>query len=755
MKTHAEPTRRATPRHSPTRRIAALPAAAALAALALAQASAATLDPSAFAAKIEISFPGYSGSETLPNFPVLVKLSADKGFQYAKCKLEKGGDLRFADENGNLLSSEVDTWDPEGTSLVWVKVPALSKTATVFAYYGWKGAGAVPAVSATDVWSEGYAAVWHLGGSASPLVESTGNATAFTSPADGVAPTYAANGIVGKAVDFATTDDNTTKKRLEAADCDALDGFGDFTVEFWSYQETFRDNQAAAILSKRNWGGNGESWFLYQNQDSGTWQNLILAYGPDGGSGNRTSGNAGKPPAANAWVYQVFLRTMSDDTWAWYWDGESVRSGTGTKNVGLSVFSGSATLKFGGGGGQYSFPGSIDEVRISSVRRSVDWITATRDTVKNDNFCSFAVSATWDDYSHRFSVTFPGVDNGVSLANFPVLVRVAEYDETTGKGIRGFDYDDCLIAGGGDLRFADADGNLLASEVDTWNTSGESLVWVRVPTLTASTEITAYYGCGAPHSVAASDVWANGYAAVWHLGESAAPLEESTGNATPFQQGAVAPLYAATGAVGGAVDFSNDGSTSKRLEAADADCLDGFGDFTVEFWSYQDGFLSTSSQYAGILAKRTGYAAQEAWFLYQANNSHIPNLAFGADAGATRVYLNASTLPPTGQWVHQAFSRTMSSGFCACYYDGTVDNSFTSTSAMATQPVYAGTAPLLLGGGASQNSFPGKIDEVRISNVVRDAAWLKATHDTVADAAFAAYGKAKENGQKGTVVFFR
>ena len=67
----------------------------------------------------------------------------------------------------------------------------------------------------------------------------------------------------------------------------------------------------------------------------------------------------------------------------------------------------------------------------------------------------------------------------------------------------------------------------------------------------------------------------------------------------------------------------------------------------------------------------------------------------------------------------------------------------------------AGTATLKLGGGAYQNSFPGSIDEVRISNVARSADWVKASHDTVTESSFAHYGAAKENGRKGIMIFIR
>ena len=84
-----------------------------------------------------VSFPGYAGSTTLTDFPVLVRLSPElNGFDYSKCRLPNGGDLRFSDSSGNLIPHEIDTWNPSGESLVWVKVPSLTKATTITAYYG-------------------------------------------------------------------------------------------------------------------------------------------------------------------------------------------------------------------------------------------------------------------------------------------------------------------------------------------------------------------------------------------------------------------------------------------------------------------------------------------------------------------------------------------------------------------------------------------------------------------------------------------
>ena len=90
--------------------------------------------------------------------------------------------------------------------------------------------------------------------------------------------------------------------------------------------------------------------------------------------------------------------------------------------------------------------------------------------------------------------TVSGYTGESALANFPVLVRISP------ERISGFSYADCA-ADGADIAFTDANGNALAREIDTWDTAGESLVWVRVPSLANGTVITMTY---ADSSVTAS-----------------------------------------------------------------------------------------------------------------------------------------------------------------------------------------------------------------------------------------------------------
>ena len=81
---------------------------------------------------------GYTGSETLANFPVLVRVSALDGFQYSDMTDPGGGgDLAFFDEDGNHLASEIDTWrdDKSKESLVWVKLPQMTQGTKFYMCY--------------------------------------------------------------------------------------------------------------------------------------------------------------------------------------------------------------------------------------------------------------------------------------------------------------------------------------------------------------------------------------------------------------------------------------------------------------------------------------------------------------------------------------------------------------------------------------------------------------------------------------------
>ena len=364
-------------------------------------------------------------------------------------------------------------------------------------------------------------------------------------------------------------------------------------------------------------------------------------------------------------------------------------------------------------------------------------------------------SPDWTKYSHRFKVSFSGYAGSETLADFPVLVKISE------SGISGFRYADCKKPGGADLRFADASGNLLASEVDTWDTNGVSLVWVKIPSLTAATKITAYYGWDFAPVVDSKAVWTgNGYVGVWHLNESALPLAESSGSSSPFTEGEK-PQRAdcgAVGIIGKSVDFSRNYTSdygSSRLHAADDDgYLSSLTDFTVECWTYQMNYW-TGGAAAGMVSK--GEGNYRSWKVYQDHTTLKTGLELTEVTGTStnRTWAASDQGVKTGEWTHQTFVRNktgLNKGLV--YFNGENVGSKDDN----RSSIFNNTRPLILGGGGyggTARVFPGSIDEVRISNVARSADWVKASHDTVTESSFAIYSSARENVKMGMFLIFR
>ena len=470
-------------------------------------------------------------------------------------------------------------------------------------------------------------------------------------------------------------------------------------------------------------------------------------------SGNTTH------PASGEWTHQAFVRNTAAYHFKSFVNG--VCSLTWGDSYGtFPIASTGERLSFGSGNRGFSFPGQIDEVRISRVARSADWIKATSDCVTDDDFAKFdlGVENNWANYSHKFSVTFGDYEGSETLANFPVLVKISQGSPS------GFSYADCLKPNGGDLRFADADGNLLASEVDTWNSNGVSLVWVKVPSLTSSTKITAYYGCDSVPTVDSASVWANGYVGVWHLGDAGNQTQtDSTTNHLHFlchnKEVQNVDLAVSDGAVGGAVGFNKKGNGYGGLYLMDAESkLSGFMDCTIEAWLYPTNNATGTYYFVNETAAEAGP------FSLILSGGKTPRMLSQTEGKSKFDYPGAfDTECSVDNWHHVAFARTGSSGSLGGYLNGARDiTKSTSAGRLVTstgQVVLGNRGVTLITWAADRYinhtySFRGYIDEVRVSNVVRSGDWIKATHDTVMEPSFATYSAAKAV-TRHTVLIFR
>ena len=105
--------------------------------------------------------------------------------------------------------------------------------------------------------------------------------------------------------------------------------------------------------------------------------------------------------------------------------------------------------------------------------------------------------------------------------DFPVLLRLPA---AVSSQLRS--------ANGTDLLVEDETGAALSFEVETFNPSGTTLVWARVPSLSSATVLSVYFGGAANAANDPTAVWSR-YAGVWHFAPSAAgtmTVPDATGN---------------------------------------------------------------------------------------------------------------------------------------------------------------------------------------------------------------------------------
>ena len=117
---------------------------------------------------MSITFSGCKppGGGALTNFPALVVFSnttAGAGFSYNDFLSPPYGDLRFsAADKATPLDFEVESWNTNGPSPVWVRAPELTSTLTIHAFWGRSSVTAPACMTNGTVWDGRYRAVWHM-----------------------------------------------------------------------------------------------------------------------------------------------------------------------------------------------------------------------------------------------------------------------------------------------------------------------------------------------------------------------------------------------------------------------------------------------------------------------------------------------------------------------------------------------------------------------------------------------------------------
>ncbi len=355
-----------------------------------------------------------------------------------------------------------------------------------------------------------------------------------------------------------------------------------------------------------------------------------------------------------------------------------------------------------------------------------------------------AAAATLDTspFSKSVEMTVSGYAGTSTLTDFPVLARLAAGSPT------GFDYADCA-ADGSDIRFADAGGNLIPHEIDTWNAAGESLVWVRLPSVASGATFTMYFGADDPGAAAAESVWSR-YAVVIHGGSSAANAVAG-GPAVTIGNTTYVKPQADAGRIGGGFRKSTGNAVAVNVAMGNpASSLASTGKFSVSGWFKRNGNGGSSNNGTHVLAaSRPKWDSGDGFLLLQEKGQYIDVAAKSSHQWDSGSYTLADQT-----WGHVAFSYEKDVSLTT-YFNGTQDltrtspGNLVSSGGVWTFGSYANTG--------SNDSFIGDMDELRIFDGVASGDWIKAEHDTVANASFLAYGDVQDVGTHTpaiTVFFF-
>lgn len=333
-------------------------------------------DP-AWSHRTRITFQNADG-ETLTDFPVMIRLDTSR-FPNAQAS-PVGADLRFIDADGKtVLPHEIDGWNPDGNSFVWVKVPTINATNTdhIWLYYGNPMASDMQ--NTATVW-DSFIGVYHLSPSASTptqFADSTGQAPGewYNNMEGAIGPGPIHEAIDLNGVNFVHIGDNSNV---------AANSGQARTIEAWVNAKMMQQQQSIVHTE-----GQCVGWTLGTTANDEYRGSFITdSIMPLCGTGS-VEYSVTKTPSAATWSYLTLVIDRPGLVMSLFVDGMPAGS-TAIDNTNNADGNGVFRIGSDFDGGLETFIGAIDEVRVSSSARSAGWIAAQHKSM-TDQFLVFQV----------------------------------------------------------------------------------------------------------------------------------------------------------------------------------------------------------------------------------------------------------------------------------------------------------------------------------------------------------------------------
>jgi len=326
---------------------------------------------------------------------------------------------------------------------------------------------------------------------------------------------------------------------------------------------------------------------------------------------------------------------------------------------------------------------------------------------------SVFVEAQICNYKYRKRITFDPTRVGApasttNLTNFQALINISSDNDLRVTGSGGY----VETAAGNDIIFTADDGvTQLNHQLEKYvSTTGELVVWVRIPILYTSinTYIYMYYGNAAAPDQSTATTWNNDYHGVWHLHNNS--MNDNSGNG---------------------YNLTNNGTTNQSpARMADGRALSG-----TQWLEVANTFpnITTSFTMSGWIYTTDNTRGGQRFFCDDVNNTGGYALSLG-DGGTGRLrFYSRSSNPvildgPANQlanntWYHVAAVADITNGRKTIYVNGVEAATGTFTNAWGTDNGNC-SAGGETAGGETGNRLYGRLDEVRVAKSALSADWI-------------------------------
>ena len=329
-----------------------------------------------------------------------------------------------------------------------------------------------------------------------------------------------------------------------------------------------------------------------------------------------------------------------------------------------------------------------------------------------------------DDFSYykEIEINSDEVSGSGSHTDYPFLLYLASDSDLAAECQADFD----------DIAFSN-DTAWLDHEIDNYNSgTGELIAWIRIPSLSTSSNITIYmyYGnatMGAQENP--SGVWDSNYIGVWHLSEASGDALDSTsygedgtlvGGTTQGVSGQIDDCYDFDGTA--PYDEVNMGDpVDAHLDFGDTD------DFTLGFWFNIDAW--GTNDYQMMVTKKVETATGAGYVL---GVDVITNVfGFGAHDGVDEYSVLGGTVLSLDTWYYAVVVWDQNSASVTTIYLDGVNDEASSVGTIGligsisnSYDFQVGHWSMYLDPTTYYYPVDGLMDEVRISDTVRSSDWI-------------------------------